>query len=860
MKYLLLTIILFSGAVYSGFAQQDTLKNFRKTFQVDNSFELSTINESTQDEDADVAGQNFSTLATFSNDPYLSEVGFQLFTFRFTPRGYKNKFEQTYLNGIEFNSMIRGSFNYSMIGGMNDATRNTTTQDYLQASLFSFGDLAGAQNIDMRAGSFARGTKLTLSYTNRNYQQRMMISHHTGLNRNGWAFSALLGGRYAKEGSVEGTFYHNLAYFLGVEKQWDNGKQSLSLSTFGTPVQRAQQSASVKEAYDITGNNLYNSYWGYMPDGSKRNQRIVTSYSPAVILSHIWKIDRLTKLTSGLAFNYNRYGSTAINWFNNASDPRPDYYRYLPSYTSGTYNTLNPNYLADAAFWAGSGEGNDRGRSQMLWGEIYEGNLNNNLYGANKSALFILEERRNDAMETSFNSTLEKKLSEEMTLVAGANVRHTLGKTFDVVADLLGAEYHLDIDKYGERDFPGNPEVKQNDLMNPDRKVKEGDIFGYNYNTVVTNGSLWAQMHHNYEHLEFFYAAKLTANSYYRDGKMKNGRYPLNSYGKGQVHTFIDPALKAGVVYKLDGRNLFSLNGMFKSQAPLPFDAYTTPRISDEAVPGLKSELITAADVNYVFTYPKINGRVSAFYTGYQDGIQKISYYNDSYGTFVHHSISDVSKRNYGAEAAFKYNVIKNLTFSFAGTVSNFTYTQNPMGTVRYENGSGDDINEGVAIKGYHVGGSPELAGTTGLQYFWDYWWFEVSVNGIANNYLDPSYIQRTPSVIAGVRQAADLAGYSTDKREAVVADWLAQTKLDDAITMDVSISKLIYFDGGRSLSINLNAVNVLNNKKIRTGGFEQGRIPLYNDAIDLNNLDKFPAKYYYMQGFNLFLNVGYKF
>jgi hypothetical protein len=182
------------------------------------------------------------------------------------------------------------------------------------------------------------------------------------------------------------------------------------------------------------------------------------------------------------------------------------------------------------------------------------------------------------------------------------------------------------------------------------------------------------------------------------------------------------------------------------------------------------------------------------------------------------------------------------------------------MGTVRYENGSGDDINEGVAIKGYHVGGSPELAGTTGLQYFWDYWWFEVSVNGIANNYLDPSYIQRTPSVIAGVRQAADLAGYSTDKREAVVADWLAQTKLDDAITMDVSISKLIYFDGGRSLSINLNAVNVLNNKKIRTGGFEQGRIPLYNDAIDLNNLDKFPAKYYYMQGFNLFLNVGYKF
>ena len=751
-----------------------------------------------------------------------------------------------------------------MIGGMNDATRNATTQDYLQASLFSFGDLAGAQNYDLRAGSFARGTKATLTYTNRNYQQRMMLSHHTGLNRNGWAFSALLGGRYAYEGSVEGTFYHNLAYFFGAEKQWDNGKQSLSLTTFGSPVQRAQQSASVQEAYTLTGNNLYNSYWGYMPDGSKRNQRVVTSYDPTVILSHIWKIDRLNKLTSGLAFNYNRYGSTALNWFNNATDPRPDYYRYLPSYTASTYDTHDPKYIADAKFWTGSGEGTERGRSQLDWNEIYEANRNNNLYGENQSALYIVEERRNDAIETSFNTTLEKKLSEEVTFVAGLDARYTLGKTFDVVADLLGANYLIDIDKYGERDFPGNQDVKQNNLLNPNRRVREGDIFGYNYHMNVTNGNLWAQMHHNYQYWEFFYAAKLSATSYFRDGQMKNGRYPQSSYGKGQVHTFIDPAVKAGIVYKMDGRNLFSVNGMFKTQAPLPYDAYTTPRISDEAAPGLESEIISSADINYVFTYPKINGRISGFFTDYQKGIQKISYYNDSYRTFVHHSISDVSKRNFGAEAAVKYNVVKNVTLSLAGTWSQFTYTKNPMGTVRYDNGSGEDINEGVAINGYHVGGSPEIAGTFGVQYFWDFWWFEINLNGVANNYLDPSYIQRTPSVITSVRQAATDAGYSVALREATVNNWIAQTQLDDAITMDISISKLLYLDGGRQLNFNLSAVNVLNNRGVRTGGYEQGRLPLVSsdggEVIDLQNLNKFPPKFYYMQGFNLFLNVAYKF
>jgi hypothetical protein len=74
-----------------------------------------------------------------------------------------------------------------------------------------------------------------------------------------------------------------------------------------------------------------------------------------------------------------------------------------------------------------------------------------------------------------------------------------------------------------------------------------------------------------------------------------------------------------------------------------------------------------------------VNGRVSGFYSGYDQGIQKISYYNDSYQTFVHHSISGVSKQNLGVEAAVKYNVIKNVNMTFSGAWSKYTYTNNPM-------------------------------------------------------------------------------------------------------------------------------------------------------------------------------------
>ncbi|MDD4489678.1 MAG: hypothetical protein PHD30_04150, partial [Paludibacter sp.] len=73
MNYRLLSVVVISAVMNTGFAQEN-VDNIRKDFQKENSFELSAIDESTQDESADFAGQNFSTLATFSNDPFLSEV------------------------------------------------------------------------------------------------------------------------------------------------------------------------------------------------------------------------------------------------------------------------------------------------------------------------------------------------------------------------------------------------------------------------------------------------------------------------------------------------------------------------------------------------------------------------------------------------------------------------------------------------------------------------------------------------------------------------------------------------------------------------------------------------------------------
>ncbi|MDR1809206.1 MAG: TonB-dependent receptor [Prevotella sp.] len=797
--------------------------------------EAYTVNleELDADSESDVSSQGVSSLILLSHDPYADITSYQFSQVRFRARGYANKYEHTRLSGVEFNDQIRGQFNYSMIGAMNDMTRNGDALNYLQPGAFTFGSIGGSQNINLRAGNYARGKKISLSYTNSNYYARAMASYSTGLQDNGWAFSALVGGRYADEGYVDGTFYNNVSYFLAAEKQWDGGKHSLSFTTFGSPVQRGQAAASVMEAYDLTGDYFYNPNWGWQ-DGKKRNARIVTSYDPTAILSHVYKIDKDSRLTTGLGVHYNRYGGTALNWFGNNADPRPDYYRYLPSYQK---NQTEKDRTT--ALWTSK----DPEKTQINWGQLYFANMGKD------TASYIVEERRNDLLEISLNSTYDARLNGNILLTAGVGLRSTKGMTFTTVDDLLGAQYVIDIDKYGERDFPGDKNISQNDLNNPDRKVYEGDRFGYDYNIQVHSANAWLQNQHQYNNIDFYYGMKLAYTSFYRDGKMKNGRNPNESYGKGKVHEFVDQTVKAGFTYKADGRNFIVGNFSYGTQAPLPYDAYVAPRVRDKAIPELESEKILSADLGYVFSFPELTGRVSVFQTNFYDQTDKASYYHDIYRTYIHHVMYNMNKVHRGVELGLSYKTpLDGLTLSFGGTLAEYYYANNPDGQVFYENNKKEVEPETVYLKGFYVGSTPQAAATFGIDYFYKYWFLGANLNGFARSYLDPEPARRVYSVLG-------FSDYDPQKYAELVREFVEQPSLKGGMTLDLSVGKILYLKSGHSINVNLSVNNVLNYRHLQTGGYEQGRID-----TDKYSVSKFPPKYYYMQGINCYLNVNYKF
>jgi len=86
------------------------------------------------------------------------------------------------------------------------------------------------------------------------------------------------------------------------------------------------------------------------------------------------------------------------------------------------------------------------------------------------------------------------------------------------------------------------------------------------------------------------------------------------------------------------------------------------------------------------------------------------------------------------------------------------------------------------------------------------------------------------------------------------ISEITTQEKLKDAFVLNLSIGKMIYTSWG-ALNFNLSVNNLLNNRNIQTGGYQEGKFDY--TTYDIN---KFPNKYYYAQGIRVFFNFGIRF
>lgn len=798
-------------------------------------------------------GQSVGTIQGATDDIYYQTSNYDFSVARFRWRGYDTNWNAGYINGIYFNDAMRGRFNFSGLGGMtSSAFRNRSTDIGLAASAYGYGSIGGSSNFTTYASEYAPGFRGNLSYTNSNYMLRAMLQYSTGLNRHGWAFSASIIGRYAPEGVIEGTFYNSLGLQFSLQKVF-NDRHSLNLTAWAAPTQRATNAAATQEAYDLAGSNLYNPSWGYL-DGKKKSARIVESVDPAVLLNWIWKPKMGTKLNTGIGFRSNRYSSSALNWYQTA-DPRPDYYRYLPSYylpdaEPGTqlFDAQQEVYDFVTDWWSG-----DKAHRQIDWNRLYQTNLlNRQQYDRDPELVgqssYILENRHSNLTSWMLSSYLDHRINDHMTLQGGLNVNYSDGHYYKTVRDLLGGEFWRDVDNFSERDFAGNPDILQNDMRNPNRRVYKGDKFGYDYNIRSISARAWLQNQITTAHWNVNYGLEVSFTDFVRHGNMQNGRAPENSLGTGRHHSFDNAAIKAGATYKLDGRNYFTGHISYGSRAPMPDYSYVSPRTKDVAVEGLKSERFLSADLSYTWNYARFRGSVTGFYTKMWDGIKRSGFYDYQLNTFMNYSMSGMQTEYKGIEIGMEYKILSNLSISGAGTFSRYQYKNNPLGVRSYENGSQEDVTRRVYLKNYHIGGTPQQVWSLALNYNIKQWFFEVNGQWFGDNWIDLSPARH--------EEMPGLWKFCTSEQEYIQRrDQIThQDKLNSEWVMNLSIGKVIYTNFG-SLNFNVSVNNLLNNRNIQTGGYQEGKFD-YTDY----NVNKFPNKIYYAQGIRVFVNVGIRF
>jgi hypothetical protein len=836
MKKFILSLIYTLFSVFLIAQTEDSL-NFQN--EEDNIPQIIVLASELEEGQGD---QGISGLLQSSQDIFVSTAGYVFGQTRFKIRGYDSENTTVSINGVPLNDMETGRPYWSSWGGLNDATRNKEITSGIAATNYGFGGIGGSTNMITRASSFSKGMKFTYSMTNRSYRNRLMFLGSTGMMENGWAFTASVSRRWAQEGYVEGTFYDAYSYFLSAEKKI-NKQHSIGLVGYGAPTKRGKNGVSVLEANELAGTNFYNPYWGYQ-NGEKRNSRVSNYHQPMIILTHYWTLDSKTTINTSVYYSFGRGGSTALDWYD-AADPRPDYYRNLPSYESD-WNGMDPEerkYL-----WE-----NDESYRQLDFDRFYFENRKNlytvedvngvagQTYTGNLSN-YIIEDRRNDKSQLGAKVDLKKEISEHLTVIGGINLSWYKGNQYKVVEDLLGGDFYLNVDKYAERDF-GSGEAAQNDIDTPNRIIKEGDRFGYDYTGNINKYEIFAQTEFTYNKVDFYFAGNLSFDSFWRTGHMRNGKFPTESYGDSEKQNFTNFGLKGGLNYKINGRNFILFNAAYLTRAPFFRSAYVSARTRDHVVDGLTNEKIMSVDINYVYRGPYVKARATAYYTEFKDGLYSRSFYHDVLRSFVNYNMTGVDKLNYGIELGIDAKVSQTITLNGVLAVGENIYNSNPEATITVDNNAAEISNRTSYLTGYHVGGGPQTAASAGIKYTSP----KYIYIGFNANYYDRLYIGMNPDR----RTAEAVSNYAPTypEKDAV----LTQERFDDNYTLDAYIGKSWRIDYKYYISLNFSVNNILDNQDFAFGGYEQYRY----DPLDIN---KFPPKYFFLYGRQFYLNINFRF
>lgn len=840
--------------------------------------------DSNADDDNNSQGTTVGLLQS-SQDVFNRIASYDLGAYWFRPRGIDSRTGEVMMNGIAMADGDNGNVDFSTWGGLNEITRYPEIASNHAPSEYAFGGANGVVYKNTLASEYRKGSQLTYSLTNRNYRSRLSYRYSSGMSKSGWAFTGMVARRWAQEGIQEGTFYDAISGYLGIEKKFSDS-HTMALNAFGSNYKRSTASPNTQEVYDFRGVH-YNSYWGWQ-GGEKRSERIKKGFQPVIQLSDYWKINKNSQLWTTVSYQFGKDRSSRLDWYR-ANNPSPTYYRNLPSYWLN-YKNPSPEQAANIDITRDWWTNNDQAHTQIDWDALYQKNYNmayDSFLGGKRAMYDLVDDVKDDKIWNA-STHYTYNFNDNTRFILNLAYENYKSEQYREVKDLLGADFALNMDPFASNTSSSKYYGKYNTLeADSDVAKRVGDKIGYDYIFRRQEVKVNPGFKISTGNFDVFVSGLFGYTTNSREGLFKHYLYQ-NSYGKSADHNFVNVGIKGQVTYRLDGRNFLVYNGAYFTQSPFLNDIFFNARVSNVATPNIKNTIVDANDLSYVMSTPMVKLRLTGYMVNtyndtnvqrfFANGIKltTLSETGDQApvqeGAFITQVLSDVNKRNMGAELGASVKITPTLTATGAASFGQYTYTNNPtvyfasdaIGLFRELDAHGNLVsrsytNMGKAtLENYKQGGTPQEAYSLGLNYRSPkYWWVGANWNYLGRNYLDPSPAIRTDRFYTNQQSGVPYDEVNPDE----LARVLQQVKLPVAYFFNVNAGKS-WIIGKYYVLISGTVNNVLDNKKYITGGFEQTRNVNYLDYVadkDSGNM-VFAPKYWYNQGRSYFINLQVRF
>ncbi len=779
-----------------------------------------------------------------SKDLFNNIASFKFSEMRFNLRGYDSQYSSVYMNGIQLNDAMTGYSPWSLWSGLNEATRNQLTTSGIQMADVGVGGIGGTTNILTRPSQLRKGFRASVANGNATYRFRGMLTYASGLLDNGWSYAVSVSTRQGGNSYTNGVYYDAFGYYAAAEKLF-NERHRLSAMILAAPTQRGVSQASTQEVYDLVGNNYYNPNWGWQ-DGKRRNARVRNYHEPIAMLNYIFDISERSQLNVATSLRFGKNGYSALTWYA-GPDPRPDYYRYLPSYYEGTSKGA---WLQEA--WMSNSD-NIR---HINWDNLYYINRTTtpiSTYGTGNRSINIIEERHADQLDWNLVTSFTHLFKDNSRINGGVNLRRNRTNYYTDVKDLLGGDYWIDIDKFAERDLSDNPIAYQNNMAYYNKyghaqAATVGDKISYNYYGNILRYNAWGQYGFNLAGVNIGLGVELGNATIWRHGLWQKGLFIDNSKGDSKKQHYFEYTLKGNFDYRIDASQSIEASIAYIQAAPQFQAAFISPRTRNSETPGVSAERILSVDASYNLRLGDARFKLSGYFTEIKDQTKVLSYYDDVEATFSNFAMSGIDKRYFGLEFAATVPLFAGISFNGAASWGQYTYNSNPD-YVQIQDNSGVVQNQGkVYWKNFRIESTPQTAVNLGLSYRGPNNIFaSIDVNYYNNMYISMSPVYRTDEV---------LSLHMTDEEASVIRD---QENFGGAWVWNASVGKNWSIQRKYTIGISADVKNILNNQNIKTGGYEQVRL-LKNRDGNYTTYQPFDSKYFYMFGTTYFVNLYFRF